>query len=248
MTSLAELKSIEQQRIADERAAIQQAVEQRAAAKLEAERHAREQIEAAQRAEHERALAIEQAKVAAEREARLRVEAAEAAERARQQIALEQERSQQEMELRKAEVAKKRPTWMVAVTGLALALAVVLVVFTVKALAASDEANQAQIIAERDARQAEEEAAKMRAELDKMSVALADLDGKVKVAIEDVIKAEGKAATDAAAARLKKLRAEQIAQQQAMDEYRRKQELKKRLDGTKNIKICDSGAICRDTK
>ena len=50
----------------------------------------------------------------------MRVESAEAAERARQQAALEQSRMQQEMDLRRAEVAKKRPTWMLVVTGLAL--------------------------------------------------------------------------------------------------------------------------------
>jgi hypothetical protein len=154
MSSLQELKAIEQQRLADERAVVVRTEEMRIQALADAERKACEEIAAKARAEHEATLAIERARADAEREARLRVEAAEQAERARQMMALEQERTQQEMELRRAEVKQKRPTWMVAVTGLALVLACVLVVFTAKAIASSNESDQARIEADRQADQA----------------------------------------------------------------------------------------------
>ena len=69
------------------------------------------------RAERDELRRIEDAKIAAEREAWLRVEAASAAERARHAIALEEHRIAQELELRRAEVAKTRPTWMLRCHG-----------------------------------------------------------------------------------------------------------------------------------
>jgi len=245
MTSLAELKSIEQQRLADERAAVIRADELRLQAMLDAEREAREAREEAERAAYDRQLALERARVDAEREARLRVEAAEAAERARQQAVLEQERAQQEMELRRAEVAKKRPTWMLVVTALALVAACVLVVFTVEALGASDQANQARIEAENRAKAKDEETARMRAELDKLEASLEVLDGQVSSAMDRVIAAQGKAATDAAAAELRRLRQERADQARRAEELRRKRLLQLRLQGVQTV--CGQ-AVCKDTK
>ncbi|HEY5927364.1 MAG TPA: hypothetical protein VIV11_37025, partial [Kofleriaceae bacterium] len=120
ITSLSELRAIEQQRIADERAAI----ERERAAEIETKRAAEQAIRDAEerrlREEREAIMRIEQARLDAEREARMRVEAAEAAERARFTAALEQQRMQEEHELRRAEIAQKRPTWMLVVTGMAL--------------------------------------------------------------------------------------------------------------------------------
>jgi len=90
------------------------------------------------RAERDEVLRIETARENAEREARMRVESAEAMERNRVQAALEQQRLQQEMELRRAEVAKKRPTWMLAVTGVALVAAIGLNRHCVAGVAAQD--------------------------------------------------------------------------------------------------------------
>ncbi len=246
MTSLAELKSIEQQRVADERMAVMRDHEMRVQAKTDAERQAREALEANQRADYEARLAIERAKADAERELRLRVESAEAAERARQQMILEQERSQQEMELRRAEVAKKRPTWMVAVTGLALVLATVLVVFTVKALGASDDANEQRTQAEKIAKEKQEETAAMHRELEKIEANLKVLDGKVAAAIDQVVAASGKAAIDAAAVNLKKLRAEQADQAYRAEKYRIEKALAERLKGVHDV--CAGQSVCKGTK
>src|SRR5262245_40732498 len=124
LTSLSELREIEQQRIADEHAAI----ERERAAEREARRaaeQARSDAEAARiGAGRDERLRIEQARVDAEREARLRVEASDAAERTRYQAALEQRRLEEEMQLRRAEILQKRPRWMVAVTALAVVAAV----------------------------------------------------------------------------------------------------------------------------
>lgn len=179
MTSLHELRAIEQQRIADERAAI----EKRRAAEAEAARaaeQARLEAEAARaQAEREELLRIEQARADAEREARLRVEAAEAAERARLAAQLEQERVQQELELRRAEVAKKRPTWMVAVTAIALAAGIGFAVFAVDRMHEAEVAQDGKAQADRAMAQARADAAAAMAKLDEMKRTLDDLDAKV---------------------------------------------------------------------
>ena len=109
---------------------------------------------------------IEQARVDAEREARMRVEAAEAAERMRLQAAIEQQRMQEENELRRAEIAKKRPTWMLAVTGFALVATLGFGYFAYERNEARQEAERARIAADNDKRQAQDDAAQSRAELD----------------------------------------------------------------------------------
>lgn len=244
MTSLAELKNIEQQRLADERAAVIRADELRKHAAAEAERMAREDSERKLREEREAAIAIEQAKVAAERELRLRVEQAEQAERARQMMALEQERQQQEMELRRAEVAKKRPKWMMAVTGLALALAAVLVVFTVKAIASSDEAQTAKEQADLVAKKAADEAERMRIELDKLETDLRALDGNLKVALDKVAIAQTKAEADAAAKEVRRIADEKRTAQARAAKLEADRLYQIRIGGLKNV--CTGDAICRD--
>lgn len=244
MTSLAELKSIEHQRLADERAAVIRADELRKYTALEAERRVREAAERKLREERESALAIEQAKVAAERELRLRVEHVEQAERERQQVALEQERHAQEIELRKAEVANKRPRWMMTVTSLALALAAVLVVFTVKAVAASSEADDKRKVSEEAALKAEADVEKMRLELVGLETNLRELDGKVDLAIKRVAEAQTKAEATAAAGEVKRLANEKREAAIRAAELKAQRDLKLRLDGVKNI--CTRDSVCRE--
>ena len=244
MTSLAELKSIEQQRMADERASVIRADEIRRHAAAEVERTAREEAERKVREERESLLAIEQAKVTAERELRLRFEQAEQAERARQQIALEQERHQQEMALRKAEVAKKRPKWMMAVTGLALSLAAVLVAMTINAIGHSDDAEEAKTRSDAVAANARLEADKMRDELNRLESNLHDLDGKVDLAIQRVAAAQTAAEAKAAGDEVKRLARDRAAANAAAADFRRKEELRKRMEGVKNV--CTGDSICRD--
>lgn len=186
MTSLDELRAIQQQRIADERNAF----ERERAAELEARRAAEQALidaeQARLQAERDHQRQIEDARLAAEREARLRVEAAEATERARLQAALEEQRLHQEMELRRAEVAKKRPTWMLAVTGLALCAGLALSAFAIHSGHDAEAANQAQLDAQHQRDEAVREARESAAELEKIRQGLDALDAKVKAAEEAV--------------------------------------------------------------
>jgi hypothetical protein len=245
MTSLAELKSIEQQRLADERTAVLRAEELRKQALIDADRRIREEAEAKAKAEYDQQLALEQARVQAERELRLRIESAEQAERARQQMALEQERHAQELALRKAEVAKKRPTWMVAVTAIALACAAVLVVLTVQAFGATDDADKARREAELISQRKELEAEQMRKELDRLEQDLKSLDASLAVALDKVAIAQTRAEAAAAAGEVKRLANAKREAEIKAAELRRKREYDERIRGVQVDKDCEGQSVCR---
>src|SRR5262249_13329087 len=102
----------------------------------------RDAEEARQRAERDEQLAMENARASAEREARMRVEAHEAAERQKHQAALEQERLQHEMAIRREEARKKRPTWLLAVTAFALVATIVGVYIAIQSTNKAESADQ----------------------------------------------------------------------------------------------------------
>ena len=210
MTSLHELRAIEQERISDERAAIEQVRAAELAAKAAAERERTEAEQARLRAERDERMRVEQARVDAEREARLRIEAAEAAERARHAIALEQQRLAEELALRREQVARQRPTWMLAVTGLAVCAGLALTWFAVQrahdaeaANAATDRAQRARELAMAELQQSRDELAKIQSSLDQFEGTL--------VAAQ---KAVGDAQTDA-----DRKRAALVAQEAARKEH-----------------------------
>jgi len=189
ITSLSELRAIEQQRIADERAAI----ERDRFAKIEAARAAEQaKVDAAEaklRAEREELMRIENARINAEREARMRVEATEAAERARLMAQLEERRMAEELDLKRAEVAKKRPTWMLVVTSIAAIAAVGLTLFAVDSMRDRDAANKGQQQALLEQNKAKEELrafqvqmAALQADVDKFDTKLTDLTNKLTAA------------------------------------------------------------------
>ena len=200
--SLRELRQIEENRVQEEEHAVRSAEEARATAAQEAERRRREAEEAKARAERDEFLRIEQARENAEREARMRVESAEAAERQRVQAALEQQRLQQEMELRRAEVAKKRPTWMLVVTGFAIVGTIAAGIFAVHLIGSSAADRAAKETAERARDQAVQEAKEAQDKVEKLSNDLADLDKKVNSAVNGVVAAQNDADRKAAAANL----------------------------------------------
>jgi colicin import membrane protein len=212
--SLRELRQIEESRVQEEDQAVKSAEEARIRAQQEAERRVREAEEAKIREERDHQRSIEEARVAAEREARMRVESAEAGERARQQAALEQQRLHQEMELRRAEVAKKRPTWMLVVTGLALVAAVGLVFFAVKKMG---ETSEAQTQSEQDNKRAEEAVKASKEAQDKVAKLqsdLSDLAGRVDKATDALAAAQNDADRSAARSRLDQLRKERAEMEQ----------------------------------
>lgn len=182
MTSLHELRAIEQQRIADERAARTKAAEAEETARRTAEQARLDEIAARERAERDAQLRIEQARADAEREARMRVEATEAAERSRLVVALEQERFAQEMELRRADIAKRRPTWMVVVTAFALIGGIAFGALAIDRMHEADTAQAGKAAADAEMAAARKEAAAAVARLDAMQKDLDALDAKVREA------------------------------------------------------------------
>lgn len=182
MTSLHELRAIEQQRIADERAARERVREAEESAVRAAEAARLAQIAAREQAERDERLRIEQARAAAERDARLRVEAHEASERARFAAQLEQDRMAQEMELRRADIAKRRPKWMIAVTALALAGGIGFAALAVDRMHEADAAQHAKAQADAEMAAAKQEMKEAVAKVEAMQKTLDDLDSKVREA------------------------------------------------------------------
>jgi hypothetical protein len=231
LASLEELKRIEQQRVAEEQAAIAQAAAEREAAVLEAARSEREAVAAKLRAEHEAVVATERMRLEAEREARLRIEAEQAAERGRQMMALEEKRVAAELELRREEVAKTRPKWMLTVTAFAVVGAALLVFLALhwyqaarEADAARDEALQAVAAAQQHTRHAMEELTKAEADVKALAV-------KVDAAITALEEAQTIADRKVAEKRLRELqhqeqlKKEYAAQKAAELEHQKRQEI-----------------------
>lgn len=230
MTSLAELRAIEQERVAAERAAVVAEADARRRAIEEAEAKAKAEAEAKVAAERAEAIRIAKEREDAERAARMHVEAAEAAERARLQAALEQERMVQEIELRRAEVAKKRPTWMVAVTIGAVLAAGALTWFGFERYRESQQAQVAEAEAKRAKAAAEKDAEESRAAMEQMERDLAALDKKVAAGINQVVAATTAAERQAAKENLERLRREQAELQARRDAAKRAEDLRKRRE------------------
>jgi fused signal recognition particle receptor len=246
LASLSELKAIEEQRVAEERAARERVEQERVEAIALRARHEKEAAEAKARAEHEAQLAVERARVEAEREGRLRVEAAEAAERARQQAELERMRLEQEHELRRAEVAKKRPTWMVAVTAIATLAAGVLIYVAVVSRNAEQAAITESEVAIAETKKYQADVRKAREQTDLALTEMSELDGRITAATAKLKDMSDKAEIAAAQASLKKLNQERIEKairvKKAHEEWLRLE----RLKGVHNV--CNTGAICKGTK
>ena len=182
MTSLHELRAIEHERIADEHKAIEEARAAERAARELADNQRADAAQAKQRAVREEQIRIEHARVAAEREAWLHINAVEAAERARHGAALDEQRLHQEIELRRQEVARKRPAWMLAVTAIAVAAGLALAWFAIDSAHQSQVAIDKKTRAEQTAFLARQDADKSRLELEQVQRDLQDLDAKLTAA------------------------------------------------------------------
>lgn len=245
MTSLAELRAIEEERIAAERAAIVAEADARRRAVEDAERRVREATEARAAAERAEEIRIAREREQAEREARMHVEAAEAAERARHAAALEQERTAQELELRRQEVAKKRPTWMVAVTIAAVAAAAGLTWFGFDRYQQAQAAKVAEDDAKAQAAQARKEADEAAAELARMHTELAELDGKVQLAIDRIVAANDAAAREQARKDFERLRKQEAELQAKRDAIAAKIAHDKRVQVIKISEECKKNPLAK---
>jgi DNA repair exonuclease SbcCD ATPase subunit len=243
--SLRELRQIEENRVQEEEHAVRSAEEARRQAREAEERRKREEEEAKIRAERDHQRQIEEARVAAEREARMRVESAEAAERARQQAALEQQRLQQEMELRRAEVAKKRPTWMLAVTGFAIVGVIVAIIVGVRAYSQSQEDAQKREAAERASEEYGKQVKAAQALLEKAQRDLDDNAAKVDKAIADVGAAQDAVALKAAQQRLQELQREQAEMRQRVAEAKAAADKAQRAKGVHISQECLNNPLAK---
>ena len=236
--SLRELRQIEESRVQEEEHAVRTAEQARIAAAQEAERQRREAEEAKVRAEREEILRIETARENAEREARLRVEQAEAMERQRVQAALEQQRLQHEMELRRAEVAKKRPTWMVAATIGALVLTAVLAIVAVQRIRAADVANANAEADRKAALEAQAIAKEAQDRVDKLSRDMKEQDAQLDAAQQKLTTAQTDADRRAAQANLDRLRQQKIEMEKRIQEAKDKAAKAERARGVHLSKEC----------
>lgn len=245
ITSLSELRAIEQQRISDERAAVEQA----RAAEIEARRAAEQaRLDAEQaglRADREHAMRIEQARVDAEREARMRVEAIQATERERLQTAIEQQRTAEEMELRRAENARKRPTWMVAVTGAALVATIAFGWYAVEQASERDHFKAQQLRADQDKLEAQRVAQEARVELERLGKQMDELDAQIAKAQQALLVAETKAESDRAAVEIREANRRRIEAKRHRDELEQKLWKKKRNEKVIVTEECERNTLAK---
>jgi hypothetical protein len=246
MTSLSELRDIEKQRIADEKSAAERARQAETDAKRAAEQAKLDAEEARKRAEREEIIKIQLAQAEYEKQARLRVEAAEAAERARLAAELDAARMAAEMELRREEVARKRPTWMVAVTGIAFVAALGLGAFaykraqdTAKAEEAARKAKVQRDIAIETAKEAQEGLDRLDRESAQRAARVAELQKELQGKIDKAKAAEIQAKLDAEA------KADKEAQHQhwLLEQKKLHDERVHPVDVTG----CVGQAVCKDT-
>lgn len=245
LASLNELRAIEQQRLAEEHAAVEAALKAKRDARDAAERRARETEAARIAAERDAQLAAEQARAEAERQARLHLEATEAAERARQLMSLEQRRLDQEMELRREVARRQRPRWMIVLTGIAVTAALGLGGFAIERQHESNLARLEQARADKARAEAEDEVRRIQAELERLDHEVHELDAKVNAAIERVRLAQTEAARKAAEDNLHQLQrheAELREQQRQREEERKRKE---REAGFRLTDDCRNNAICK---
>jgi hypothetical protein len=209
MSSLAELRAIEEERVAAERSAVAAAEQARLRDRELSEQRVRDRETQRIQVERDTALALERARLDAEREVRLRVEA------------LDERRLTEELEMRRAEVARKRPTWMVAVTSVALIAAVASSAFAIDRHRAVGVANEDKQVSDRARQEAREDARHAIEELAKVQAALTTLEGRVASAIGDVKKAQRAQDLALADATLRKLADDNAAVKRAADAAQR---------------------------
>jgi hypothetical protein len=238
--SLKELRAIETQRVADERAAVERARKAEADAKAAAERAVREAAEAKIAAEREERVRIENARVAAEREMRMQLESKEAAERNRLTAELEHKRLEQEMQLRREEVLRKRPRWMIAVTAIAAAATVALALFAADRARNAGEAERQEQVAIGEANQARQAKAEAQKQLEGIRGDLQALQGRVDVATHNLELAQTNADRKRAADELADARRQRAEQQARLDAWNAEQAKIERDKGL-DLKSCANG-------
>jgi hypothetical protein len=213
--SLRELRQIEQNRVQEEEHAVKSAEEHQRRTKEDEERRIREAEEHKVRSAEEAQKRELQARELAEREARLALERTEAEARIKAQSELEQQRLMHEMELRRQEVAKKRPTWMLAVTGVAV---VAVLGFGVLVYMKVQSTKEAEAFALEKQKQADEATKEAKAAGEQAAQALNDL--KDIQAKSDAVQTALNTAKDEAGRRAAQAQLDQLNKDRAAAEQR----------------------------
>lgn len=225
--SLRELRSIEETRVKEEEDAEKAAEEARIRARMDEERRIREAEEAKQRSAEEAARREHEMREQRLREDALRVQETEARARAEHQAQLEAHRLQQEMEIRRQEVQKKWPVWLVVAVGIFAVVTIGAVIFMVQS---SNKAEQAAVAKRRaddeaaeakkkaDAAQAEKE--ELKRTVDSLIAASEDLDRQMKESERQLEAATSQADRDKVAARQAEIRRQQKVAKDRLDKVK----------------------------
>ena len=181
--SLRELRDLEHTRVQEEEDTRKRTEAERIQAQQDAERRILEEEEARRRAieeeERQRQEMIERQR----REEEMRLEEADRRARIEAEALLEQQRLVQEAELRRREIEKKRPTWLVALTvGLVLAVGGV-------GVWGYQTYQERQVIAEQK-RQKDIESEEQRMQLEKLQAEIAALNSEIEETKEAVAAAQ----------------------------------------------------------
>jgi hypothetical protein len=225
--SLRELRSIEETRVKEEEDAAKTAEEARIRARMEEERRQRDVEEAKVRAAEEAARRDSDAREQRVREDQVRVQEAEARARAEHQAQLEAHRLQQEMEIRRQEVQKKWPVWLVVAVGIFAVITIGAVIFMVQSSNKADQAAIAKRKADDEAAEAKKKADAAEAEkvalkqtVDALIAASEDLDRQMKESERQLSAATSQADRDKVAARQAEIRRQQKVAKDRLDKVK----------------------------
>ena len=206
--SLRELRSIEEERIAEEEAARRRAEDERRRVAEEAERRVREEHEARRQAAEEAERRGRDEVDRRDREERLRVEEAERRARVEAQANLDHKRMAHEMELRAMEVQRKRPTALIAV-------AVVLVVAVGGLGFLAYKKSQ-------ESEQLDKQLGALLEQIDKTKAEADILDARYAQDLQAIRNAKTEEARTAAEAQAEQTRQQKAEKQQALDNLRKR--------------------------
>ncbi|HTE56604.1 MAG TPA: hypothetical protein VK698_37380 [Kofleriaceae bacterium] len=220
--SLRELRSIEEERIAEEEAARRRAEDERRRVAEEAERRVREAEDARRRVVEETERRGREEIERRDREERLRVEEAERRARVEAQANLDHKRMAHEMELRAMEVQRKRPTALIAVATILL-LAVGGLGFLVYKKSQESEQLDKQLVA-------------LQEQMNRTSGEVNGLAAKLQDDLEAIRAAKTEEARKAAEAKAEETKRQLAEKQQALDNLRKRAREKSSGDRGKDSK------------
>jgi hypothetical protein len=211
--SLRELRTIEENRVQEEEDASRSAEEARLRAKMDEERRKREEADAIAKAEADELRRIREEELRRNHEATVRVGEASARAQAEHQAKLDQERLQHEMDIRRQEVSKKRPTWLLVVAGV-LAVAIGISIYLIIQRNAENKRKQqenselAAQNAEKDKiiKASQDQIATLNASMEELQGQLDDLDKQLDDALDAIKNAKTDTDRQAATARVDTVR------------------------------------------